>query len=134
MLCPSPAVRTDIGTGCSDGVRNIRHPFECERTGKYREGQFSLLEQTQKSPEFDTAPELEHTFASEVSAFERRSPISFRQLGFSESLAILDGSFGAFLDIDDEVEGDSGSVRPFRIGRMCAVSTKSRSYSEELIK
>ena len=127
-------MRTNVGTGFSDGVCNIRRWFKCKRTIKHREGQFSLLEQMQKPPETDAAPELEHTFASKVSAFKRRSPISFRQLGFSESLAILDGSFGAFLDIDDEVEGDSGSVRPFRIGRMCAVSNKSRSYSEELIK
>ena len=79
-------MRTNVGTGFSDGVCNIRRWFKCERTIKHREGQFSLLEQTQKSPETDTAPELEHTFASEVSAFERRSPISFRQLGFSEPL------------------------------------------------
>src|SRR5262249_29935447 len=72
---------------------------------------------------------FEHALGSQVAA--ANPEVAAKHLGqpaFGDAVAGREGQFGAFLEIDHEINGDARVTRPIGIGRLGAVADKITAH------
>src|SRR6478736_2828657 len=123
MLDPTPAMRAHVEPRGVDRLGSGLVALERQCAGEDGHRKLALLEQTQQPPEADATAVLEHALTCEVAA--KRTLVETVRLGepeLSVTLSILYRGLRALLVVHDEIQGETGAVRPLRIGRVAAVT------------
>src|SRR5262249_26186197 len=116
VLDPPPAVAAHVVAGLADGLGGQPGALEGAGAAEDGQGRTALVEEPGESPDPDAAAVLEHALGGEVAALHT----AVHALGLGETalrvaLAVLHRRLRALLVVDDEVDGETGAVRPFGV-------------------
>jgi hypothetical protein len=120
---PAPAVAGEVPAGLGHRFGRRRRLLQRHGAGIGGRRQAAVGEQLQNPPESGAGAVLVDRLDAEVAlAWPVPAADHLRQAGLVRRVAVIDGALGAFLDVEDEVDGDPGTARPPGVRRVAGIA------------
>src|SRR6516162_11734361 len=123
MVGPAIAMAADVPVAGSDRRCRRWVRLECPSATENRHRQSEAREDPMEAPEADSGAVFEHALGTEVAPPDAEIAAEhLGQPGLGHAVTRRIGKFGTFLEIDYEIDGDTGIAGPSGMGRLGAVA------------